>query len=480
MLFNSFEFVAFFTLFLILFFSLPHRFRGIFLLGASYVFYMAWKPVYALLLFLTTMVDYVTARLIVSAKDQTGRRIAMISALTINLGVLFALKYSGFFLGNVSGLASLFHLALPTIVPGFILPVGISFYTFQSIGYTLDVYTGRIPAERSLLTYAQYVSFFPQLVAGPIERAGHMLEQFKVRHYLSPAQVGSGLWLIGYGLLKKMCIADQVSPFVKLVFARPQSFNGSYALIAVLLFTIQIYCDFSGYSTIARGVARIFGYRLMVNFSQPYFSRSLTEFWRRWHVSLSSWFRDYLYFPLGGSRVSKLRWAFNTMIVFTVSGIWHGAAWTFIFWGAIHGLGLVVERWVTEHIAPIRVIRHRIGPLGGFLGWVWTISIVCVGWIFFRAADFGQALGVLNDLFHPGRLDYGTFKVAGLGSFELALIAVLTMTLLAVDSLIRWRQDVLQSFLRRPVLQAIAAVSLTYTVLMFGVFGHVDFIYFQF
>ena len=480
MLFNSFEFFVFFASFLAIFFATPQRFRGVVLLTASYVFYMGWRPAFALLLLLTTVVDYTTARVMAASERQAVRRGAMIVALTINLGILATLKYSDFVLTNIAGLGGLFSIKIPTVVLDLVLPVGISFYTFQSIGYTLDVYARRIEAERSFLIYAQYVSFFPQLVAGPIERAGHMLHQFKASHFITPDRISTGLWLIGFGLFKKMCIADQVAPFVKAVFSDPKSFNGSYAFLAVLLFTVQIYCDFSGYSTVARGVARIMGFRLMVNFTQPYFSLSLTEFWRRWHISLSSWFRDYLYFPLGGNRVSELRWIFNTMVVFVVSGVWHGASWTFIAWGALHGFGLVVERWAKDHIAPLRVIRHRLGVFGTALGWFWTFTIVFFGWIFFRASSFTKAWAMISAMAHPGRLDYGAFKVAGLASFELLLVGVFIPLLVVVDLLIRHQQGLLMRLRQNLAVNLIGGVGLLYTIAMFGVFGHVDFIYFQF
>ncbi len=343
MLFNSFEFAIFFASFLLLFFSAPKRARPVVTLVASYIFYAGWRPSFLLLLLLTTIVDYTTALVINSARNKALRRAALATALTINLGILFSVKYLDFILSNIVGAAGFFGVELPPLTLNVILPIGISFYTFQSVGYTLDVYNRVFPAERNLLYYALYVAFFPQLVAGPIERASHMIAQYKAQRATSADRIASGLWLIAWGLFKKMCIADVVAPFVNGIFQNPSSFNGSYTLLASALFALQIYCDFSGYSDIAIGIARIVGIDLMINFRQPYFAASLTDFWRRWHISLSTWFRDYLYIPLGGNRTSRPKWVRNTLLVFGVSGLWHGANWTFLFWGLWHGLAIVAE-----------------------------------------------------------------------------------------------------------------------------------------
>jgi D-alanyl-lipoteichoic acid acyltransferase DltB (MBOAT superfamily) len=477
MLFNSFEFFIFFGAFLAVFFSVPRRAQPLTLLVASYVFYMGWRPAYALLLALTTGVDYVTGLVMANARRRRTRRVAMLVALSINFGILGLLKYLDFLIANAIGIADLFGAAVMAPALHFVLPVGISFYTFQSVGYTLDVYYGRVPAERNFLTYAQYVSFFPQLVAGPIERAGHMLPQFRRPHRLRYANVPPGLWLIGYGLFKKMCIADVVAPVVAGIYGTPQNYGGAYLLVATVLFALQIYCDFSGYSDIARGVARIMGFDLMVNFRQPYFSTSLTEFWRRWHISLFSWLRDYLYIPLGGSRRGEARTIRNLLLVFLASGLWHGAAWTFVIWGGLHGAGLVVERYARRLPWPAGAAWSRAWPV---IGWVWTMGVVLVGWAFFRATSLPNALVAFGSLRDLGGLSYGAFKVLGLASFEIIMLGLSLFILVLVDYHLAFRQERLQRVASLPMVATAAAVSLTYYIFFFGVMGHVDFIYFQF
>ena len=480
MLFNSFEFMAFFIVFLFLFFSLPFKFQPITILIASYIFYAGWRPSFTLLLLFTTILDYTSALVMANASSQRIRRAAMIVALTINLGILGTVKYLDFIISSVVGTSGYFGFEIPDYALNLILPVGISFYTFQSVGYTLDVYFRGIEAERSFLTYAQYVAFFPQLVAGPIERAGHMLPQYRKKHFLRLENIPSGLWLIGYGLFKKMCIADSVSPFVHGVYSSPDDFSGAYHIIASIFFAIQIYCDFSGYSDIARGVARIMDFELMVNFRQPYFSTSLKEFWTRWHISLSTWFRDYLYFPLGGNRVSELKWARNILVVFAVSGVWHGAAWTFVIWGLLHGVGQLLERAVGK-ITPPRIKDSRtISAALPIVGWLWTMTIVLIGWVFFRSSSLMGAAHNFESLGNIGRLSYGTFKELGLPSFEIGILGVSLIILLVTDWLIAFRPGVLHRLQNVRFLPSFVGVILAYYIIMFGVFGRTDFIYFQF
>jgi D-alanyl-lipoteichoic acid acyltransferase DltB (MBOAT superfamily) len=477
MLFNSFEFAAFFVVFLFAFFLSRPRFQPFILLIASYVFYMSWRPSFAILLALTTLVDYATALMMANARTEALRRAAMLTALTINLGILGTVKYLDFVITNAVGVIGLLGYAVPHESIGLILPLGISFYTFQSIGYTLDVYNRRVAAERNFLTYAQYVSFFPQLIAGPIERAAHMLPQFRVEHRLKAESIAPGLFLIGYGLFKKMCIADAVAPAVNGIFSSPADYPGTYQLVAVVLFAIQIYCDFSGYSDIARGVARIMGFELMVNFRQPYFATSLSDFWHRWHISLSTWFRDYLFIPLGGSRGSEGRVARNLIIVFVVSGIWHGAAWTFAAWGALHGVCLVIERTLTRWLRPERWLA---APARRLLGWAWMITVVLVGWVFFRSASIDDAVAALQSMTHLGGVSYFAFKMLNVASVELMMIAISLSILLVVDYHIAYRPERLQSLGQARWLTMGAGVALTYYILLFGVFGHLEFIYFQF
>lgn len=476
MLFNSFEFLVFFSIFLVSFFLLPRRTQPVVVLVASYIFYMGWRPAFALLLAFTTIVDYTTARVMGACERTAVRRAAMITALTINLGILATVKYLDFAISNMVAAAGYFGYSLRQYALNLVLPVGISFYTFQSIGYTLDVYNRRVAPERNFLTYAQYVSFFPQLVAGPIERAAHMLPQFRKVH-LPRRENLSGLWLIGYGLFKKMCVADTLAPVVAGIYGHPGSFNGTYTLLATMMFAFQIYCDFSGYSDIARGVARLMDFELMVNFRQPYFSTSLTEFWRRWHISLSSWFRDYLYIPLGGSRGGEGRAIRNIIIVFVLSGVWHGAAWSFVIWGAMHGVGLAVERLWRNIVGEADAEHTRWRSV---LGWVWTSAIVLAGWVFFRAGSLDNAMAVFATMRHFGPLDYGTFKILNLASFEIVLLVVNLLILLVVDFHISNRPERLRRLGVRLYLPVVGGVALMYYIVLFGVFGRVDFIYFQF
>lgn len=488
MLFNSFEFLLFFVSFISIYFTAPRASRPVVLLIASYLFYAGWRPSYVLLLIFTTLVDYVGALVIDTTRRLMVRRIAVAVSLGINLGILATLKYLDFAISTAIGAFGFFGVQLPDYTVHFILPVGISFYTFQSIGYTLDVYYRRMPAERNLLYYAIYVAFFPQLVAGPIERASHMLAQYKSIPQTSPARVASGLWLIGYGLFKKICIADVISPFVSGVYGNPTSFNGTYTLIATVLFAIQIYCDFSGYSDIAIGVARIMGYDLMFNFRQPYFARTLTEFWRAWHISLTTWFRDFIYLPLGGSRVSDRLWIRNVLIVFAVSGIWHGAAWTFVIWGLIHGLALVAEglwgRWRRRGLG-VAESPSRSGREGASWGPApitipVTMAVVLVGWVFFRAKSLPDAAYILRSWGHLGPINYGTFKMLRFPAFEILLSAGQIVILLAVDWLLKFKPVVLDQLRRHRVVSLVAGLALLFDLLLFGVYGRIDFIYFQF
>lgn len=477
MLFNSFEFLAFFAIFLAIYFGLPKRTQPMVLLIASYVFYMSWRPSFGLLLALTTAVDYTTALMMARSRTDGGRKAAMVLALSINLGILATVKYLDFFIANVIGAAGLFGYVIPDYALGLVLPLGVSFYTFQSIGYTLDVYHRKVEAERDFLTYAQYVSFFPQLIAGPIERAAHMLPQFRTAHRLSFPDLSAGLFLIGFGLFKKMCIADVVAPVVNGIYANPEQYSGSYQLLGATLFAIQIYCDFSGYSDIARGTARIMGFDLMINFRQPYFASSLNEFWRCWHVSLSSWFRDYLFIPLGGSRGSEWTTARNLMIVFAVSGIWHGAAWTFVAWGVLHGTGLVLERAFTRMA---RVELWLNPTTRRVLGWVWVMAIVLAGWVFFRSTSLANALVVFRSLGEFGPVSYGTLKMLGLASVELLMLGVSLLILFVVDFHLAFRPQRLQALGEMRWLPTGAGVALAYYIILFGIFGHAEFIYFQF
>jgi len=481
MLFNSFEYFFFFAAVLAIYFLLPVKPRWPILLIASYIFYMGWKPLFVFLLIFSTIVDYVGGRIIGASTSKTMRRAALIGSVSINVSLLAFFKYYNFFAGNVTAISHAMGSDFQLVYLNIILPVGISFYTFQSLSYTFDVYSLKLPAERNFLRYALYVAFFPQLEAGPIERAARLVPQVQKDKFANPQRFSDGLWLIGFGLFKKMCISDLISPVVNGVYTQPTHFNGSYLIIATLLFALQIYCDFSGYSDIAIGSAKMLGFDLMINFRQPYFARSLTEFWRRWHISLSTWFRDYVYFPLGGSRGALLFSLRNIMIVFVLSGIWHGAAWTFLIWGILHGVILCAERTLGTLIPTSIILPGAIGSFTrGLIGWVWTISIVLIGWIFFRAQSFTDAITILRKLPQIGPIDLGTFKVLDLPRFEILIMFIQLALLLGVDFLLFARPDRLERLRSNRVLAIAAAVALFYNIMVFGIFEKADFIYFQF
>ena len=496
MRFNSFEFVVFFAAFFLMFVSAPKTYRPLIVVMASYVFYAAWRASFLLLLLATTVVDFSSALVIDSAKSPLVRRAALATALTINLGILFFVKYADFALNNLVRAAGFVGVELPPLALNLILPLGVSFYTFQSVGYTVDVYNRVCRAERNPIYYALYVAFFPQLIAGPIERASHVIGQYKTRLATSPDRIASGLWLVGWGLLKKVCIADQVAPFVNGVFANPTSFDGGYTALATALFAIQIYCDFSGYSDIAIGVARMMGIDLMINFRQPYFASSVTDFWRRWHISLSTWFRDYVYIPLGGSRTTTPKWARNTLVVFGVSGLWHGANWTFVFWGLWHGAALVIEDLVRRMWSPsggnagtkvakamdlaASGARRPAVAVGQGIGAAYALAVVLIGWVFFRARSFSDAMYVIQSWRHLGQLQYGTFKMLGMSSVEILQVTMNLLTLIVVDSVLAFKPQSLQRCRTSDALATLGAVMLIYDIGLWGAFGSFDFIYFQF
>lgn len=343
MQFNSLQFAIFLPIVFAMYWLLPHKYRWMFLLGASYYFYMSWNVKYVFLILLTTGVTYLAALLIESTESRNRRKVYLTLAAVICFGVLVIFKYLNFLLKSVNDLTSLLAIPLHPVTMKLMLPVGISFYTFQTISYVLDVYYGKVKAERNFGIYATFISFFPQLVAGPIERTDHLLPQIREEHTFSYEEGIDGLRIMLWGFFKKILIADVAAAYVDQVYADVTGYQGFDLLVVIFLFTIQIYCDFSGYSDIAQGTAKLFGIQLMQNFRSPYLSSSIQEFWRRWHISLSQWFRDYVYIPLGGSRCSTLRKYRNVMITFLLSGLWHGADWSFVLWGGLHGLLQILE-----------------------------------------------------------------------------------------------------------------------------------------
>ena len=389
MLFNSLDFAVFFPVVTLLYFLLPHRARVPLLVAASCGFYMAFVPKYLLILFGVILIDYAAGRLIEPAAG-ARRRWFLALSIVANVGLLAFFKYFDFLQGNAAVVAAWFGQPAPFPALHILLPIGLSFHTFQSMSYTIEVYRGRTPAERSPLHFACYVLFYPQLVAGPIERPQNLLAQFHAAHRFDADRLFSGLRLMVTGLFKKIIIADRLSPFADAAYTAPASYSGADLLLATYFFAVQIYCDFSGYSDIARGAARVMGIELMENFNKPYLAASFADFWRRWHISLSTWFRDYLYIPLGGNRLGYVRRALNLLAVFALSGIWHGANWTFVIWGLLHGVFLIAELALTrgKPAAP--------GPFGALLRFLLVFNLTSLAWVFFRAADVATAKFVLT------------------------------------------------------------------------------------
>lgn len=400
MSFISDEFVLFFVVVAAAYFLIPHRFRWILLLASSYFFYGYYRFDYLLLFIFITVTNYVFALLIDDTpREKAGRRrVFFIACIGISLTILFVFKYFDFIAGSLNFVFQQVQLGQPIPMLSLILPIGISFHTFQAMGHTIDVYTGRIAAERHLGIFATFNSFFPQLVAGPIERATHLLPQFREVHTFDYERAVSGLRLILWGAFKKIVIADRLAAYVNTVYNAAHDYSGLYLIIATVFFGIQIYCDFSGYSDIAIGTARIMGFRLMVNFRQPYLSQSIREFWRRWHISLSTWFRDYVYFPLGGNRVPLLRNLFNLFVVFLVSGLWHGASWTFVIWGALHGLFIIVEELLDRVVG--RAKNQPPNRWQKYFGTAVTFALVMFAWIFFRANSLDDAFHIVSNIFN--------------------------------------------------------------------------------
>lgn len=419
MTFTTLTFLIFLALFAPLYWGIPRRkFQNGLIVVFSYIFYGWWDWRFCGLMFLSCLTDYFVAQALDRTEDPQSRKRLLGVTLAVNLGTLGFFKYFNFFADNLVAAAASVGWTIDPVTLRILLPVGISFYTFQTLSYSLDVYRRHLKPTRDPVEYLAFVSFFPQLVAGPIERAPHLLAQFQRARTFDPALATDGCRLMLWGCVKKLVIADNLSPLAEAAFRQPTTQPGLYLALGVVAFAFQIYCDFSAYSDIARGLARLFGFDLMRNFTLPYFSQSMGEFWRRWHISLSSWFRDYVYVPLGGSRVSHVRRAVNLMITFLLSGFWHGASWNFVLWGAINGAAILPET-----LAARRSTRGREHTPGGesnlpdlrTLGRILlTFTLACCGWIFFRARNFADALAVFGGL-SRGWLEVATWN--GLKAF---------------------------------------------------------------
>ena len=453
------------------------------LLAASYYFYMVWRVEYILLIVISTLIDYFAAILMERQDEKKKKRIFLILSLCTNLGLLFVFKYFNFFntqLGRIYMIFGFGNYFLSDLK--FLLPVGISFYTFQTLSYTIDVYRGERKAERHLGYFALYVSYFPQLVAGPIERSTRLLPQLKKKSSPNYKNIMEALVRICWGMLKKVVIADRAAVLVNTVFANFGDYHGLYLVLAAVAFAIQIYCDFSAYSDIAIGSAKLMGVELMENFNLPYFAKSISDFWSRWHISLSTWFRDYLYIPLGGNRVKKIRNYFNLMIVFIVSGLWHGANWTFILWGMLHGAYLIIEKIIKNISGRMGKLRANIKiPL--FFKQVFVFLLVLIGWVFFRIESIHYIIPFFTNVFSlsASSLTDSSLISLGLDIYDLYVLGIMVIALYAAEALRYYSKKPMK--ITSTFAMGMLSILLILVAYIFGYYGQYDatqFIYFQF
>lgn len=497
MLFNSLQFLIFFPIVCLVYFAIPKKVKWVWLLGASYYFYMCWNPKYALLMFTSTLITWLSGYFIDKfnsienpKKSKALKNITVGVSFVSNLAILFFFKYFDFAVENLNRILAAVNIQ--AVNPSFdvILPVGISFYTFQALSYTMDVYRKDVECEKNFFRYMLFVSFFPQLVAGPIERSKNLIHQLKENHPFNWQKVKSGLILMLWGFFQKLVIADRAAIAVNTVYNNHSEFGGTQIAFATILFALQIYCDFSSYTDIARGASRVMGIELMENFKQPYFARSIADFWRRWHISLSGWFKDYLYIPLGGNRKGTLRKYLNIMTVFLSSGLWHGASWNFVIWGVLHGAYQIIG----DITKPIRrkvlsaVSIREDNAVHKMFQIVFTFVLVCFGWVFFRANNVTDALLMIKKIFTDfSILSVGKGCILNMG-LDIANIGALIASVVVLFgiNLARHKEiSPLTAILKANVaIRIVLCLVLIFTVLVFGIYGpgysESQFIYFQF
>jgi alginate O-acetyltransferase complex protein AlgI len=488
MLFNSLQFFVFFTVVTTTYFVLPQKYRWFLLLASSCYFYMAFIPVYILILGFTIVIDYIAGIYLEKTRGEK-KKWFLIASLIANIGVLAIFKYYNFLNTNLSVLLHGAGYKNPIPYLSILLPIGLSFHTFQAMSYTIEVYRGNQKAEKHFGIYSLYVMFYPQLVAGPIERPQNLLHQFREYHPFDYERVTDGLKLMVWGLFKKVVIADRLAIVVDKVFNNPMEYSGLSFIIAIVFFSFQIFCDFSGYSDMAIGAAQVMGFKLMKNFDRPYHSKSISEFWKRWHISLSSWFRDYLYISLGGNRVTIPRWYLNTFIVFLVSGLWHGANWTFVIWGAIHGFYLVFAL-ITKDIRGkfTKLIRLDTKPaLNVFFQISITFILTNFAWIFFRANSVSDAFFIIKHSITGLSANFSTLLHHTHMKLELGLprseilIGLTAVLLMEIIHIMQYRFHIRDWIRSKPAYVRwgiyYAAIII---IIYYGVYEKRQFIYFQF
>jgi D-alanyl-lipoteichoic acid acyltransferase DltB (MBOAT superfamily) len=474
MTFNSWHFLIFFGLFFSVYVCTSGRLRTAFTLVASYIFYGFWDWRFLGLIVLSTAVDYICGRLMDVATPRQRKQLLWVSVV-VNLSILSIFKYLNFFIDSAMHMVALMGLTPHEITLSIILPVGISFYTFQTMSYTIDVYRKRLPVEKNVVVFATYVALFPQLVAGPIVRASTLLPQLHVEPKITWRDLFVGFELILWGYVLKLCLADNAGPIVDTIFAQPEIASSMEHLAAVLAFAFQIYGDFAGYSLIAIGLGRMLGLDFGSNFDTPYFATSFRNFWQRWHISLSSWLRDYLYIPLGGNRAGRFNECRNLVITMLLGGLWHGAAWVFVIWGLLHGFYLILERLTAPFYQLACDLLHLPQWLRTAVAMLSVFILTCFAWIFFRAQNLEAALTSIGKLFDVG----GYHLTLDLFSPQLALTVVMVIFVLSIDVASKI-EPIKVWYVRRPVLRFAGVLVMFQTILLFGAFTGSRFIYFQF
>ncbi len=475
MSFNSMQFLLFFFIIVVLYYAIPNRIRWVWLLVVSYFFYMTWNPKYVFLIIISTLITYAGGLLIDKAEKVRIRKLLVFLSISSNLGILFMFKYYDFFSTSITRIFYYFHISVNMPSFDFMLPVGISFYTFQALSYIIDVYRKDVKVEKSLAKYALFVSFFPQLLSGPIQKSKHFMKQVYEDHYFNYNNVKSGLLLMLWGYFQKTMVADRIGNIVNTVYSNPANYRGFIIVTATVFFAFQLYCDFSSYSNIAIGAAQVMGFRLSRNFERPYFSKSIREFWKRWHMSLTSWFMDYLYFPLGGSRCSKARKYFNVMIVFMVSGLWHGSSFTFVVWGTLHGIYYIVENLFSPvGDMLVRKFKIRTSSFGYKLSMI-LINFILVdfAWLFFRATSFKNAVVLIKNIFYfnPSVFTDGSLYKLGLDSSNF-FVAMLSLGIVFIVDLLQRTKNLRDELLKQNmVFRWSLYLTSAIVILIFGVYG---------